>query len=113
MSLDRAASDWWDREILGYSQERIDRIHKLTDEYHDVFGARLEAAPQELEDLESDSDFDGPHLALLSPPQTPKSEGLSQPVSDHTQRVWPTSTPQQKSGVGGRKSRAAVSISKR
>ena len=109
---DRAADDAFNR-LLGYSQEYLDRIHKGADEYRAMFAARMESAPEAWTDLESDSDYDDAHLAPLSPPLTPKGQGLDPPTFEHSQRLSPPSVPIQNSSAPTRKSRPAATVSER
>lgn len=112
MSSNQAESDAIHR-LLGYTQEYLDNVRKGAEKYRAGLGSQL---PAECEDLESDSDFDShdeSHLAPLSPPPTPKAEGLNQPLSEHAQRALPNSAPPPKSSVRRRNPRPAVTASKR
>lgn len=111
MSRGREERDWWDREVFGSSQEWIDRMHQLEEEWRAFLGPRLAKDPDEWAELESDSDYDDSHLAPLSPPPTPKDEGLAQPMSMHAPTPLPTSTPPRKQRSRGKKRRPAVTAS--
>lgn len=113
MALSRKERDAILTTMCRYSQDYLDHVHKGAEEYRDVLGPRLLIAPEEREELESDSDFDGAHIALLSPPQTPKGGGLGQQMSKHIHRVLPASTSSQKSSVRWRNPRPASTVSER
>ena len=85
MSWDRAADDAFKR-LLGYSQERLDRIHKAADERRAMLEAR---DPQpSFEWVDSDSDFDDADRALLSPPPSPKGDGPDLSITAWDRRKW-------------------------
>lgn len=78
MAWDRAAHDAFNL-MLGESQERIDLVHKIADEFR---AAREAQGPQrDWEGPGSDSDSDAP----ITPPQSPRREGDGPDIS---WRAW-------------------------
>ena len=70
------------RVLLGESQERLDEIHKLADEYRARIGP-----PVRWEPGSSDSDLDTDHVPL-TPPESPKREDHFSNGPDLSIKAW-------------------------